>query len=155
MLQVTLFLRRNTLTLHHSEPLDLNAAFRELSQLVEVYATKQTLPSTVAAAFDEVHSMMKEIEMCQLEGHMLDHHDIPWRVGYLVFCMHHVERVNQRDQSARLLVTQFLDDMGVSLACALEIALVRLRSLNKGEDIVHVDTHVLVPIMKRHLAHRA
>jgi hypothetical protein len=28
-------------------------------------------------------------------------------------------------------------------------------SLNKGEDIVHVDTHVLVPIMKRYLAHRA
>jgi hypothetical protein len=143
------------LTLPHSEPLDLNAAFRELSQFVEVYATKQTLPSTVVAAFDEVHSMMKEIEMCQLEGHMLDHHDIPWRVAYLVFCMHHVERVNLRDQSARLLVTQFLDDMGVSLACALEIALVRLRSLNKGEDIVHVDTHVLVPIMKRYLAHRA
>ena len=70
---------------------------------------------------DEVHSVMKEIEMCQLEGHMLDHHDIPWRVGYLVFCMHHVERVNQRDHSARLLVTQFLDDMGVSLACALEV----------------------------------
>ena len=42
-------LRRNTLTLHHSEPMDLNAAFREVSQLVEAYATKHTLPGTEAA----------------------------------------------------------------------------------------------------------
>ena len=55
----------------------------------------------------------------------------------------------------RALVIKFLDNMGIPFACALEIALVRLRSLNNGEDIVHVDTHVLVPLMKRHLVHRS
>ncbi len=140
---------------YHSQPMDVDAALREFSQLVEEYATKQTLPATVPAAFDEVHLVMREIELCQLEGHAPDHHDIPWRVGYLMFCMHQVERVGLRDGSARALVTRFLDTMGVSLDCALEIALVRLRSLNNGEDILHVDARVLVPLMKRHLAHRS
>lgn len=144
------------MTLHHqSQPMDFDAAWNEFAKLVNDYATKQTLPGTVAAALDEVLSVISEIEMCQHEGHAPDHHDIPWRVGYLVFCMHHVERVGLHDGSVRSLVTQFLDDMGVSFACALEIALVRLRSLNNGEDIVHVDTRVLVPLMKRHLHHRS
>jgi hypothetical protein len=139
----------------HSQPMNFDAALREFSQLVEDYATKQVLPDTVPAALDEVHLVMSEIELCQLEGHAPDHHDIPWRVGYLVFCMYQAERVGLRDGSARALVTQFLDDMGVSFDCAIEIALVRLRSLNNGEDILPIDTRVLVPLMKRHLTHRS
>ncbi len=139
----------------HSQPMNFNAALHEFSLLVEDYATKQVLPDTVPAALDEVHLVMSEIELCQLEGRAPDYHDIPWRIGYLVFCMRQVERVGLRDGSARALVTQFLDDMGISFDCALEIALVRLRSLNNGEDILHIDTHVLVPLMKRHLAHRS
>jgi hypothetical protein len=139
----------------HCQLIDFGAAWNEFSQLVNDYAAKQALPDTIAAALEEVRLVMSEIELCQLEGYAPDHQDIPWRVGYLVFCMHQVERVGLRDGSARTLVTQFLNNMGVPFACALEIALVRLRSLNSGEDIVHVDTHVLVPLMKRHLAHRS
>jgi hypothetical protein len=66
-----------------------------------------------------------------------------------------VERVGLCDGSARALVAQFLADLGVPFDGALEIALVRLRSLNNGEDIVHVDTRVLVPLMKQHLHRRS
>jgi hypothetical protein len=138
-----------------SQPTDFDAASHEFSLLIDAYATKQVLPGTVVAALNEVRSVMNEIEMCQREGHAPDHHDIPWRIAYLVFCMYQVERVGLRDHSARVLVTQFLDHMGISPACAVEIALVRLRSLNTGKDIVHVDIHVLVPIMKRFLHHRS
>lgn len=139
----------------HSQPMDFDTALREFSQLVEDYATKLTLPSTVTAALNEVHAVINEIELCQLEGHAPDHHDIPWRVGYLMFCLHQVERVGLCDGSARMLVAQFLDAMGVPFDGALEIALVRLRSLCSGEDIVHVDTRVLVPLMKQHLHRRS
>ena len=138
-----------------SQSMDFDAAWREFTQLVEDYATQQPLPGTVAAALAEVHAVINEIELCQLEGHAPDHHDIPWRIGYLVFCMHQVERVGLCDGSARQLVAQFLDAMGVPFDGALEIALVRLRSLCSGEDIVHVDTRVLVPLMKRHLHRRS
>lgn len=139
----------------HPQSMDFDAIWDEFAQLVNDYATKQELPGTVAAALDEVHAVVSEIEMCQGEGHTPDHHDIPWRVGYLVFCMHQVERVGLCDGSIRAFVTQFLNDMGISFACAVEIALVRLRSLNNGEEIMHVDTCVLVPLMKQHLAHRS
>ncbi|HEU5373929.1 MAG TPA: hypothetical protein VFV38_00675 [Ktedonobacteraceae bacterium] len=139
----------------HPQPLTLETAWHEFSKLVNEYATKQVLPGTAPAALDEVRLVMSEIESCQLEGHAPDHHDIPWRIGYLVFCMHQVERVGISDGSARWLVAEFLDEMGISFDCALEIALVRLRFLHKGEDILYVDTCVLVPLMKQHLAHRS
>ena len=137
-----------------SQPLESHAAWAEFAQLVTAYATRQTLPQTVPAALDEVHAVMYEIDLSRHEGHAPDHHDIAWRIGYLVLCMHQVERVGDADGSARALVAHFLDEMGVSFACALDIALVRLRSLYKGEDMVQVDTRVLVPLMKRHLHHR-
>lgn len=138
----------------HPLPTEFDAFSHEFSLLIDVYATKQMLPMTVVAALDEISIVMNEIEMCQLEGHTPDHHDIAWRVGYLVFCMHLAECIGQRDDSVQSLVTQFLDQMGVSVACAIEIAVVRLRFLCCGEDIVHIDTSVLVPIMKRHLSLR-
>ena len=66
------------MTFHHQpQPMDFDAALGEFSQLVEDYATKQTLPGTVGTALDEVHSVINEIEQCQLEGHAPDHHNIP------------------------------------------------------------------------------
>ena len=144
--------------MHHQQThvTDFDTVFHEFAQLVDVYATQQRLPTTMAAALNEVHAVMEEIELYHYEGHTPVHHDIVWRIGYLVFCLHLVERCDPpHDGAARSLVTRFLDQMGVSVACAIEIALVRLRSLCRGEDIVHVDTYVLVPIMKRSLAHRA
>lgn len=139
----------------HPQPMNFDAALGEFFQLVEEYATKQVLPDTVLTALDEVYLVMSEIELCQFEGHAPDHHDIPWRIGYLVLCVRQAERVGLREGFARTLVTWFLDEMGISFDCALEIALVRLRSLNTGEDMLSVDTHVLVPLMKRHLAYRS
>ncbi len=143
------------MTLHHqhTQPTDFDTTFDEFCQLIDDYATKQVLPNTVGAALDEVRRVINEIELCQHEGHTPDHHDIPWRVGYLVFCMHLVERAGLCDGSARLLVAQFIDHMGVSLAGAIDIALVRLRCLNRGDDMVYVDTSMLVPLMKRDLSH--
>lgn len=143
------------MTFHHSSALDFAATWNEFAQLVTDYASKQQLPNTVAEALNEVHTVIHEIELCQHEGHAPDHHDIPWRVGYLVFCMYQVERVGVGDESVRSLVAHFLDEMGVSFPCALDIALVRIRALSQGEDIVHVDTCVLVPLMQRHLHSRA
>jgi hypothetical protein len=138
---------------HHeqNQPAHLDAPLRELTQLVEIYATKQALPTTVVAALKDISSTMEEIDLCQREGHGPDHRDIPWRVAHLMLLCVCIERAGLRAGSAQSLAAHFLEHIGVSLACAIELALVRLRSLLGEKDIVHVDTYVLVPMMKRHL----
>jgi hypothetical protein len=142
------------------QSIDFDTVFPEFIQLTDRYAMKQTLPTTIAAAIEEVHMVMRDIEWHQHEGRAPDHHEIVWQIGYLIFCGYLVERVGQQDDTMhmRALLVQFLDHMGVALSCALEIGLIRLRwlnSLKNSEEIEHIDTHVLVPIMKRSLHTRS
>lgn len=136
------------------QPADPAPLLHELTQLVDIYATKQrALPTTVVAALRDISSTMEEIDLCQHEGHGPDHCDIPWRVAHLMLLCVCLERVGLPTGTAQSLATHFLAPIGISLVCAIELALVRLQSLLDEKDIVHVDTYVLVPLMKRHLHH--
>lgn len=123
-----------------------------MDELLTVYAQTQQFPATIEEAWGAITTLEEEINQCLNERHGPAHPDLPWRFAHLVVLAQMAERAGLEDGSAHLYTQAILSSYGISVQCAVEMAILRLQALCAGQDVEHIDTHVLVPLLKGSLA---
>ena len=147
----------NAAVVHPDEHNIVDAVLAELrSSLLPRYRSRAAVPfpSTVIASMKAITEMADEIHLYAMEGHVPTNRGIAWRVAFIVAVYANMMlEANMSCEEARTMLCYVLHEVGVPVRAA-KIALVRYKHLIAGENVEHVDDHVLPREMQKLLIGR-
>jgi len=126
----------------------------DIFETIQPHQVANSYPATIQEACAQIRMTVQEIDAyVHQEGHTPAHKEIPWRIAFVLFCIACALKAGMPQSEASGLLEQVLEEIGLGVTVDLAYQLLQAwyEHLCQRTPAVHVDQHVLVPIMLAHM----